>query len=103
MFISQCPLMGEKYTSPPILKYMDVYKQSSQFSPIVCIISPGANPSDEIVKLAEKLEMGGAKLRSVSLGQGQGEEAMRMTETGSLRGLRMIIIIIIVVVVICIT
>eukprot|EP00992_Anisonema_acinus_P002258 TRINITY_DN10608_c1_g1_i2.p1 TRINITY_DN10608_c1_g1~~TRINITY_DN10608_c1_g1_i2.p1 ORF type:complete len:2266 (+),score=796.72 TRINITY_DN10608_c1_g1_i2:1-6798(+) len=85
-FISQCPQMGQKYTSPPILKYMDVYKQSSQYSPIVCVISPGANPADEIQKLAEKLEMGSTKMRSVSLGQGQGEEAMRMTEMGSLRG-----------------
>eukprot|EP01006_Ploeotia_vitrea_P031480 TRINITY_DN63809_c0_g1_i1.p2 TRINITY_DN63809_c0_g1~~TRINITY_DN63809_c0_g1_i1.p2 ORF type:complete len:721 (+),score=97.62 TRINITY_DN63809_c0_g1_i1:74-2164(+) len=85
-FISQCPEMGAKYTSPPILKYLDVYKQSSQYSPIVCIISPGANPADEITKLAEKLEMGSTKMRSISLGQGQGDEAMRMMETGSLRG-----------------
>uniref|UniRef100_A0A7S4D2X3 Dynein-1, subspecies f n=1 Tax=Eutreptiella gymnastica TaxID=73025 RepID=A0A7S4D2X3_9EUGL len=85
-FIAQCPEMGEKYCTPPILKYIDVYKQSTQYSPIVCIISPGANPSDEIQKLADKMEMGGSKMRSVSLGQGQGEEAMRLTETGQLRG-----------------
>lgn len=37
-FIAQSPEMGEKYCSPPILKYVDVYKQSTQYSPIVCII-----------------------------------------------------------------
>eukprot|EP00656_Telonema_subtile_P017641 TRINITY_DN19490_c0_g1_i2.p1 TRINITY_DN19490_c0_g1~~TRINITY_DN19490_c0_g1_i2.p1 ORF type:complete len:1228 (+),score=268.04 TRINITY_DN19490_c0_g1_i2:75-3758(+) len=84
-FISGCDMMGEKFTIPPILKYKDVYDKSSSMSPIVCIVSPGANPTDEIVRLAEK-EVGLSKLRSISLGQGQGEEAMRMVELGSIRG-----------------
>lgn len=37
-FIAQCPEMGPKYCTPPILKYLDVYKQSAPHSPIVCII-----------------------------------------------------------------
>lgn len=187
-FIAQCPEMGPKYCTPPILKYLDVYKQSAPHSPIVCIIrcrgkavvchasqigsfilrrvdggslfvrwvtldgnawkqlmlnnvgvsgpkafgrraparcgvllrffypppiiplsfpcrpvcstpplpfphplsfrsrSPGANPVDEIHALAEKLEVGPARLRAVSLGQGQGEEATRLVEAGVLRG-----------------
>lgn len=84
-FVSTCDLLGERFVVPPILKYKDVFDKSSSLSPIVCVVSPGANPTDEIVKLAEK-EVGLAKLRSISLGQGQGEEAMKMVELGAVRG-----------------
>ena len=84
-FVSSCDLLGEKFVVPPILKYKDVFDKSSCGSPIVCVVSPGANPTDEIVKLADK-EIGLTKLRSISLGQGQGEEAMKMVETGAVRG-----------------
>jgi dynein heavy chain len=84
-FVSSCDLLGEKFVVPPILKYKDVFDKSTASSPIVCVVSPGANPTDEIVKLADK-EIGLSKLRSISLGQGQGEEAMKMVETGAVRG-----------------
>lgn len=84
-FISGLDLMGPRFTVPPILRYKDVFDKSSSLSPIVCIVSPGANPTDEILKLAEK-EVGISKLRSISLGQGQGDEAKRMVEFGVIRG-----------------
>ncbi|ORC93797.1 putative dynein heavy chain [Trypanosoma theileri] len=84
-FISNCDLLGEKYVIPPILRYKDVLDKSSATAPIVCIVSPGANPTDEIIKLATK-EVGIQKLRSISLGQGQGEEAMKLVEVGVVRG-----------------
>ncbi|KAG5468030.1 hypothetical protein LSCM4_01117 [Leishmania orientalis] len=84
-FISACDLLGEVFVMPPILRYKEVLEKSSSMSPIVCIVSPGANPTDEIVKLAVK-EVGLDKMRSISLGQGQGEEAMRLVEVGATRG-----------------
>lgn len=84
-FISNCELLGERFVMPPILRYKDVLDKSSSMSPIVCIVSPGANPTDEIVKLATK-EVGLDKLRSIALGQGQGEEAMKTVEVGAVRG-----------------
>ncbi|TPP46731.1 Dynein heavy chain and region D6 of dynein motor family protein [Leishmania donovani] len=84
-FISTCDLLGEQFVMPPILRYKEVLEKSSSMSPIVCIVSPGANPTDEIVKLAAK-EVGLDKMRSISLGQGQGEEAMRLVEVGATRG-----------------
>ncbi|CAD2214810.1 hypothetical protein AGDE_00451 [Angomonas deanei] len=84
-FISTCDLLGEKFVMPPILRYKEVLDKSSAMAPVVCIVSPGANPTDEIVKLATK-EVGIDKLRSISLGQGQGEEAMKMVELGAVRG-----------------
>lgn len=84
-FITNCELLGEAFVMPPILRYKDVLDKSSCLSPVVCIVSPGANPTDEILKLANK-EVGLDKLRSVALGQGQGEEAMKMVELGAIRG-----------------
>ncbi|KEG14252.1 putative dynein heavy chain [Trypanosoma grayi] len=84
-FISNCDLLGEQYVIPPILRYKDVLDKSSATAPIVCIVSPGANPTDEIIKLATK-EVGIQKLRPISLGQGQGEEAMKLVEVGVVRG-----------------
>eukprot|EP00744_Colponema_vietnamica_P002766 GILI01004305.1.p1 GENE.GILI01004305.1~~GILI01004305.1.p1 ORF type:complete len:1534 (+),score=358.98 GILI01004305.1:162-4604(+) len=84
-FISGLDLMGPRFTVPPILRYKDVFDKSSSMSPIVCVVSPGANPTDEIIKLAEK-EVGISKLRSISLGQGQGDEAKKMVELGVIRG-----------------
>ncbi|CBZ30501.1 putative dynein heavy chain [Leishmania mexicana MHOM/GT/2001/U1103] len=84
-FISTCDLLGEQFVMPPILRYKEVLEKSSSMSPIVCIVSPGANPTDEIVKLAAK-EVGLDKMRAISLGQGQGEEAMRLVEVGATRG-----------------
>ncbi|CBH10362.1 dynein heavy chain, putative [Trypanosoma brucei gambiense DAL972] len=84
-FVSNCELLGEEYVIPPILSYKDVLDKSSSTSPIVCIVSPGANPTDEIIKLATK-EVGIQKLRPISLGQGQGEEAMKLVEVGVGRG-----------------
>ena len=85
-FIAECPLMGEKFTIPPILKYHDVFKHSNNTSPIMCIISPGVNPLDEITKLAEKMDMVGNRFYSISLGQGQGSEALKLIEMGAMRG-----------------
>jgi len=76
--------LGERFTVPPIVSYQSVYKQSSCNAPIVCVVSPGANPTDEIYKLAEKLEV--KHIKSISLGQGQGEEAMSYVQNGSIRG-----------------
>ncbi|KAK7195889.1 dynein heavy chain [Novymonas esmeraldas] len=84
-FIATCDLLGEQFIMPPILRYKEVLEKSSSMSPIVCIVSPGANPTDEIVRLAAK-EVGLDKMRSISLGQGQGEEAMRLAEVGATRG-----------------
>ncbi|EPY23032.1 hypothetical protein STCU_07926 [Strigomonas culicis] len=84
-FITQCDLLGERFVMPPILRYKEVLDKSSALAPVVCIVSPGANPADEIVKLATK-EVGIDKLRSISLGQGQGDEAMKLVELGAVRG-----------------
>ncbi|KAK3269901.1 Dynein heavy chain cytoplasmic, partial [Cymbomonas tetramitiformis] len=80
--------MGEKYVMPPVLDYPNIYKQSTALTPIVFVLSPGADPAFDVFKLGE--EMGfkpGAKLKYMALGQGMGPRAQEFLETGSTRGL----------------
>eukprot|EP00762_Andalucia_godoyi_P000034 ANDGO_02412.mRNA.1 Dynein-1-alpha heavy chain len=78
--------MSDRFVQPPVLNYENVFRQSSPFSPIVCMISPGADPASDIFKLADKLGMGGNRMKYIALGQGQGPIAQQMVETAVTRG-----------------
>ena len=45
--------MGEKYVQPPTLDYSAIYRQSTQMTPIVFVLSPGADPAFDVFKLGE--------------------------------------------------
>ena len=78
--------MGEKYVQPPVLDYGRIYAQSSPRAPIVCILSPGADPQSDIQLLGEEIGFTGHKFKFLALGQGQGPLAEQMLEAGYLRG-----------------
>ena len=63
--------MGEQYVTPPVVSLESVYDQSSPFSPIVFILSPGADPAGELGKLAEMKGYGGNRFKFLAMGQGQ--------------------------------
>ncbi|MEQ2161926.1 hypothetical protein GOODEAATRI_014749, partial [Goodea atripinnis] len=63
--------MGEKYVQPPVISFASVYEQSSPFSPILFILSPGCDPAGDLMKLAEASGFGGSKSRFLAMGQGQ--------------------------------
>jgi dynein heavy chain len=77
--------MGEKYVQPPVITYQNILDQSSPLIPVVCILSPGADPLADISKLAEKLGVT-SKLKPFALGQDQGDPAAQLVENGSQRG-----------------
>ncbi|TMW57276.1 hypothetical protein Poli38472_003201 [Pythium oligandrum] len=79
-------IMGEKYVQPPVLDYARIYNQSAPTAPIVCILSPGADPQSDIQTLGEELGFTGHKFRFLALGQGQGPLAEQMLEAGYTRG-----------------
>ena len=65
--------MGEKFVQPPVLDYAQIYKQSNAMTPIVFVLSPGADPAFDVFKLGEELGYKpGAKLKYMALGQGMG-------------------------------
>ncbi|KAG5458391.1 MAG: dynein, axonemal, heavy chain 10, partial [Olpidium bornovanus] len=71
---------------PPVINYQSIFEQSSPTSPVVFILSPGADPQSDLQKLAETLGFGGNRLKFLSLGQGQGPIALQLLETAVARG-----------------
>ena len=63
-----------------------MYEQSAPLTPVLFVLSPGADPAYDVFSLADKLGFGGPKLKFIALGQGQGKAAQQMLETGSARG-----------------
>lgn len=45
--------MDEKYVQPPTLDYSAIYRQSTQMTPIVFVLSPGADPAFDVFKLGK--------------------------------------------------
>jgi dynein heavy chain len=79
--------MGEKYVQPPVLNYDKVYSQSSSTTPMIFVLSPGADPQSDIQILGDKLGFQAPqKFKFCSLGQGQGPLAMNLLDVGSARG-----------------
>ncbi|KAJ3091389.1 Dynein heavy chain 10, axonemal [Quaeritorhiza haematococci] len=78
--------MGEKYVMPPVINFNNIFEQSSPTTPVVFILSPGADPQSDLQKLAEQLGFGGNRLKFLSLGQGQAPIALQLLETAVARG-----------------
>ncbi|KAJ5066878.1 intein-containing dynein axonemal heavy chain 10 precursor [Anaeramoeba ignava] len=78
--------LGERFIHPPTLNYADIFHEfSTQTTPIIFVLSPGADPTEDIFKLAEGLGYS-ARLKFLSLGQGQEPVAQKMLETAVRRG-----------------
>lgn len=71
---------------PPVVNFNNIFEQSTPMSPVVFILSPGADPQSDLQKLAENLGFGINKLKFLSLGQGQGPIALQLLETAIARG-----------------
>ena len=77
--------MGEKYVQPPVLDYARIFQQSQPTSPMVFILSPGADPQSDIQKFCGEMGMLN-RFKFVALGQGQGPIAEQLLEAGQKRG-----------------
>ncbi|XP_010220345.1 PREDICTED: dynein heavy chain 10, axonemal-like, partial [Tinamus guttatus] len=79
--------MSEKYVQPPVISFEAIFEQSSPYSPIVFILSPGSDPASDLMKLAERSGFGGNRLKFLAMGQGQEKVALQMLENVVARGL----------------
>lgn len=77
--------LGEKYVQPPTLDYERVLAQSTEHSPMVFILSPGADPQADIQLLCSDKSMS-SKFRFIALGQGQGPKAEALIDQGMAKG-----------------
>lgn len=64
-------IMGEKYITPPHVSFDMIFEESTPTMPVVFILSPGSDPTLELMKLADRYGCGGEKFKYLSLGQNQ--------------------------------
>ena len=77
---------SDHFVQPPTLQYKNVFMQSTENTPIVFILSPGADPLADMIKLAEEEGMSQNKFKTLSLGQGMGDIAQNMIEGSVFKG-----------------
>nr|XP_024219193.1 dynein heavy chain 3, axonemal-like isoform X2 [Halyomorpha halys] len=84
MFI--CDRLGHKYIEPPPFNLKEAYLDSNCCSPLVFILSAGADPMASLFKFADDMGISRASLMTLSLGQGQGPIAANMVDKGIVSG-----------------
>jgi len=78
--------MGQQYVQSPPINYERIYASSTEKTPVVFILSPGADPQGELEILGESLGFGSAKFKYLALGQGMEEKAKTAIDAGAIRG-----------------
>ena len=63
--------MGRTYIEPPTFNLAGSYADSHCCSPLIFVLSPGADPMNGLLKFAEDMGLGGLRCQTISLGQGQ--------------------------------
>ena len=56
-----------------VFRFEAILEQSAPTTPVVFILSPGADPAGDLVKLADRSGFGAGRIKFLSLGQGQEE------------------------------
>ena len=59
--------LGEKFTESPPFDLEGAFKDSQSATPVIFVLSPGADPMAYLLKLAKESEMD-ARMRMLSLG-----------------------------------
>ena len=65
--------LGPAYLLPPSFSMEDLFNDSTNKSPIIIVISPGADPMTEITNFSKKKKIA---VESLSLGKGQDKKAV---------------------------
>jgi dynein heavy chain len=78
--------MGASYNSPPQFDITLSFKDSTNISPLIFVLSTGADPTDKLMLFAKESGVGSDRFNKISLGQGQGGRATKMIEEGVKRG-----------------
>ncbi|KAK7489861.1 hypothetical protein BaRGS_00018883, partial [Batillaria attramentaria] len=77
MGLFACRALGMKELSPPGISLKKLYQETLATEPILIVISPGADPSQELQDLATET-IGFERYHQVAMGQGQADIAMQL-------------------------
>ncbi|KAL4487471.1 hypothetical protein ABPG72_006991 [Tetrahymena utriculariae] len=77
--------LGKFYVEQPSVTMERIHADSDISTPIVFVLSQGADPTTQILSFAQQREMN-EKLKIISLGQGQGKKASILIEEGKREG-----------------
>ena len=72
-----CTELSVDSIAPPPLSLSRVCDEASASSPVLFIVTPGSDPSQELEEHASKAR-GSGRYHQLAMGQGQAEEAMRL-------------------------
>ncbi|NWV69074.1 DYH8 protein, partial [Malurus elegans] len=75
--------LHEKYTEPVILNLRKTWEESDMRTPLICFLSMGSDPTDQIDSLSRKLNL---ECRTISMGQGQEVHARKLIEVSMEQG-----------------
>jgi dynein heavy chain len=75
--------MGEKFVTPPPFDLTGSYADSTNLSPLIFVLSPGADPFTALNKFAGEKEK---EINGISLGQGQGPKAEKLMDVATQNG-----------------
>ena len=75
--------MGRRYIEPPPFDLEQCYNDSTCFTPLVFILSPGSDPMDSLLKFCAAKDI---SMETLSLGQGQGPKAEALIAQGVVDG-----------------
>ncbi|KNE63057.1 hypothetical protein AMAG_08223 [Allomyces macrogynus ATCC 38327] len=78
--------LGDRFIEPQTSDFSAIYKESTPWTPLIFVLSPGADPANNLYRFAEDMKFS-KKLLSVSLGQGQGPRAEALLREGMEKGL----------------
>jgi dynein heavy chain 2 len=81
-----CVQLGVKSLNLQGLDFKQLCNESSPRTPIMFIITPGADPSAVLEDAANKV-LGAGRYQQLAMGQGQSEAALRMLNEGAEKGL----------------
>ncbi|KAL7993493.1 putative dynein heavy chain region D6 P-loop domain, dynein heavy chain, domain-2 [Plasmopara halstedii] len=80
-----CVKLGKKFIEPPLFDLASTFEDSSHTTPIIFVLSQGSDPAKDLHGFAISMSME-SKVKSIALGQGQGNLAARLIESATIKG-----------------
>ncbi|KAI3380917.1 hypothetical protein SNEBB_002522 [Seison nebaliae] len=78
--------LGKAFVDPPTFDLNASFSDSNDMTPLIFVLSPGADPMAGLLKFGESKGLTDEQIRTISLGQGQGGFAAKLIEDAQING-----------------